>query len=337
MINHKKSAILVGVIIVGLMISFIALFLGRYGIEKDEIIKLLSDSSYRNTATTSKIVIFKIRLPRILISLLVGSALSVAGTSYQSIFMNPMVSPNLLGVTSGAGFGASVAILLGASSAGIQLAAFIAGLATVALTYGISYAVGKKSTNSITTIILAGMVVSSLFNAFISVSKFLADPNDTLPEITFWLMGSLSGVTMADFADLALPIVLGLIPLFLLRWKMNLMALGEEEAMSIGLNTKRTRVIIVLSSTMIVSASVAVCGIIGWIGIVIPHISRMLVGPDNRWLIPISFSIGGIYLLIIDTIARTLVPIEIPLSILTSIIGAPFFVYLMFKQKGAWT
>lgn len=331
--NRKYIWLLLVVLI---LLGLGALFLGRYTLEPSEVIAMLLDHSYEGLSKSSKVVLFNIRLPRVLTAIWVGAALAVSGATYQSTFMNPMVSPNLLGVTSGAGFGASLAILLGLDQYMVQVFAFVFGILTVGLTYGISHHLSKKFSTGIVTMILSGMVIGSLFNAFISLAKFLADPNASLPEITFWLMGSLSGVSIKDFYFVAIPIAIGVIPLILLRWKLNMLALGDDDAKAMGVSTSKLRLVLVISSTMIVSAGVSLCGIIGWIGVVIPHIARLLVGSDNRYLIPVSLLIGGGYLLIIDTLARVMLPVEIPLSILTAIIGAPFFIYLMMGKKEVW-
>jgi len=279
-------------------------------------------------------VIFEIRLPRIMAAMLVGAGLAISGASFQGLFRNPLISPQILGVTSGAGFGAAIAILIWNNSFIIQLSALLFGLFAVAMTYGISKMVKGTST---LVLVLAGMAVGAFLSALISLTKYVADPYEKLPAIVFWLMGSLSSVSNKDVLMVSLPILIGMIILLLIRWKINILAMGDEEASSLGIDTKRLTAIIVICCTIVTASSVCLSGIIGWVGLIIPHIGRMLVGPDHKALLPACVSIGAFYLLLVDNCARTLIASEIPLGILTAIVGAPFFVYLLRKSGMGWS
>ncbi|MBO4914003.1 MAG: iron ABC transporter permease [Oscillospiraceae bacterium] len=280
---------------------------------------------------TEAAVVLNIRLPRILCAILVGAALSAAGASYQGMFRNPMVSPDLMGASTGAGFGAALAILLGAGYWGITLTAFCFGLAAVALAYLVSR---FSRLNATLALVLAGVMISSLFSACTSFVKLVADTQDQLPAITYWLMGSLSSVKAEDMAFAAIPILLGLTTLVLLRWRVNLLTVSEAEARSLGLRSGRLRLAVILAATLVTSASVSVSGMIGWVGLVIPHFCRMLFGYDYRRLIPASILMGGTFLLLVDDLARVVTSSEIPLGILTSFVGAPVFLWLIL-QGGA--
>ena len=244
-----------------------------------------------------------------------------------------MVSPDILGAATGASFGAALAILFGASALMIQVSAFCFGLAAVAAAYFASSVLTRQSGGATLTLVLTGMVVSALFSAFISIVKFVGDPYDTLPTITFWLMGGLTYVTKGDLFIMLIPFAAGMIPLLLLRWRLNILSFDDEEASSLGVDTKKTRAVIILCATLMSSSAVAVGGMIGWVGLIVPHIARMLTGPDYSRMLPCSMLTGGLFLLIVDDIARCLFAQEIPLGVLTAIIGAPFFLYLMFRGK----
>ncbi len=278
-------------------------------------------------------VIFRIRLPRILAAMLVGAGVSIAGASFQGLFKNPLVSPDLLGVASGAGFGAALGILLSGRPMVIQASAFLAGIIAVAITYAISRM--YRSTVML-VLVLSGIIVGALFSALISLIKYVADPYDTLPAIVFWLMGSLASVTGRDLEMAALPILAASMVLFIIRWRINLLAMGDDEARTLGVNTKRMTKIIIICATMITASAVCISGLIGWVGLVVPHMGRMLVGPDFRKLMPASALIGAAFLLTVDNLSRTVFPTEIPLGILTAIIGAPVFAWLLGRKKVGW-
>lgn len=285
--------------------------------------------------TSEELVVFKMRLPRIIGALLVGGALGMAGAAFQGMFRNPMVSPDLLGASAGAGFGAACAMLAAAPVAVISGSAFVGGLIAVFLTYLISIAVGKGSSNVI-VLVLAGVVIKAMFEALISVTKYVADPYSQLPGITFFLMGGLSSLTWSDIGMLCVPVLVCGIVLYGLRWRINILSLDDDESRALGVEAGRIRVVVIVCATLMTAVSVAVTGIIGWVGLVIPHFMRMLFGPDSRRLLPASFLGGAFYLVLMDNIARGLFPMEIPIGILTALVGAPVFVTLLIKYKGGW-
>jgi iron complex transport system permease protein len=266
---------------------------------------------------------------------MVGAALSVSGAVFQGIFRNPLVSPSILGVTSGASFGAMLAIFLTGSSAwAVGSSAFLWGLIAVFL----AYQIGRRGGNSVTSLVLAGVIISALFTAGTSFLKYRADPYQQLPAMVFWTMGSFNAIVWADATRASSLIVLGMACIYVLRWWLNPMALSDEDAMALGIDVPRARFIYILITTLIVAASVAACGNIGWVGLVVPHMARIIVGSDHDALIPFSALSGGIFMLVMDTLARVLPGGEIPVGILTSLIGAPFFAYLLItnERKGAW-
>lgn len=336
--KNRNSIILISLIILPIIAFAISIATGRYAISIEQFLEIIISRINNNQlalSTDASTVLFNIRLPRIFAAMLVGAALSSSGAVYQGTFRNPMVSPDILGASAGAGFGASLGILLSFNSFEIQITSFLFGLLAVSLSYFISK-ITSRGSDSILILVLTGMVISTLFKSFISISKYTADPYSKLPAITFWLMGGLSTITMADVKLVLIPFLMGTIPLILIRWKINLLSFGEEESKALGINTKRFRLIIIICSTLLTSASVSVSGMIGWIGLVIPHLARMIVGPNFKVLLPATFLIGSAYLLLVDDIARGLFSAEIPLGILTSLIGAPFFIYLLVKGKKGW-
>lgn len=308
---------------------FGSVLLGRFSVTPKELFRLLlsrlteTEQGWRDGAEN---VVFQIRLPRVAAAALIGAALAAAGVSYQGMFRNPMVSPDILGASTGAGFGAALAILLGAGYFGISMSAFVFGLLAVAAAYLVSC---MSRTNQTIALILAGMMVSSLFSAGTSYIKLVADTQQQLPAITYWLMGSLSSIKPRDVLFLVIPVTLGLVPLLILSWRMNLLTLGEEEARSMGVNTRLLRFTVILCATLLTASSVAVSGMIGWVGLVIPHFCRMLFGYDYRRLIPAAALFGASFLIIVDDIARLATAGEIPLGILTAFVGAPIFLYLI--------
>jgi iron complex transport system permease protein len=278
-------------------------------------------------------VFFNVRLPRIILACLVGTSLAASGAAYQGVFQNPLAAPDILGASSGAATGATLAILLRLSRFMITLFAFFASLLAITLVMFIgNRAQGKK----VLGLILAGLMISSLCNAGISFMKLVADPNNVLPEIVYWLMGSLAKTKPSDISFVLLPISLGLAPLFIFRWRINLLTLSEDEAQSMGVPVRRTRAMVIISSTLITAAAVSVSGIIGWAGLVIPHLTRRLVGNDYRQLMPASMLFGALFLMVIDDISRNLFATEIPLGILTSLVGAPFFLWLITRKGDLW-
>jgi len=306
-----------------------SLLVGRYALSPGQLIHMLWTRITGGAADwpiSDDKVVFAVRLPRVAAAALVGAALAVSGAAYQGMFRNPMVSPDILGASTGAGFGAAVAILLGAGYFGISAAAFCCGLLAVAAAWLVSR---LSKADQAVALILAGMMISSLFSAGTSFVKLVADTQQQLPAITYWLMGSLSSIKDKDVVFLAIPVALGMIPLFFLRWRMNLLTVGEEEAQSMGVNTRRLRGAVIVCATLLTSASVAVSGMIGWVGLVIPHFCRMLFGYDYRRLIPAGALFGAAFLLAVDDIARLVTTGELPLGILTAFVGAPLFLYLI--------
>ncbi|WP_054952824.1 FecCD family ABC transporter permease [Flaviflexus massiliensis] len=279
----------------------------------------------------AQLALVRVWLPRVIIAMMVEAAPAMSGAVFQGLFKNPVVSPNILGTTSGASFGAALGIMVGAAAVGIQLFAFLGGLVAVLLVAGMNAAVSKRA-QSIATLILCGMLVSSLFSALVSLLNFVADTETQLPAITFWLMGSLAGTMLSDLSMLYLFLpVAGL--LLAVRWKVNLLALGDDEARMLGVNVRFYRWLIIGCATLLTSLSVSVAGAIGWVGLVVPHLARMLVGPNYGRLLPASLSLGASFLLVVDTVARMLFTVEVPLGILTAIIGAPFFFILLLRAK----
>lgn len=306
-----------------------SLLVGRYALSPGQLVHMLWTRITGGAADwpiSDDKVVFAVRLPRVAAAALVGAALAVSGAAYQGMFRNPMVSPDILGASTGAGFGAAVAILLGAGYFGISAAAFCCGLLAVAAAWLVSR---LSKADQAVALILAGMMISSLFSAGTSFVKLVADTQQQLPAITYWLMGSLSSIKDKDVVFLAIPVALGMIPLFFLRWRMNLLTVGEEEAQSMGVNTRRLRGAVIVCATLLTSASVAVSGMIGWVGLVIPHFCRMLFGYDYRRLIPAGALFGAAFLLAVDDIARLVTTGELPLGILTAFVGAPLFLYLI--------
>jgi iron complex transport system permease protein len=280
-------------------------------------------------------VILQIRGPRVLAAVLVGAALAIAGTAFQGLFRNPLVSPDLLGASSGAALGAVLGIYFSLSVLAIEVLAFVGGLAAVAAVYVIGSTV--RARDPILVLVLTGVVIGALLGAGVGLVKYVADPYNQLPAMTFWLLGSLAATTAADLIPLFGPIAVGTLILFALRWRMNVLSLPDEEARALGLPTGPLRVAVVAAATLVTSASVATAGIIGWVGLVVPHIARTLVGPDFARLIPTAALLGGGFLLIIDTVARTAASTEIPLGILTAVVGTPFFIWLLAGVSKTWS
>lgn len=328
----KKFKIKFTILVVIFIVVFFGSFmLGRYPVSPPELMKIILSGIIdisQSWPDAAENVIFQIRLPRVLAAAIIGAALSIAGVSYQGMFQNPMVSPDILGASSGAGFGAALAILLGAGYMGISVAAFLFGLAAVMLAYGISRV---SRINATLAMILAGMMIGSLFTSCTSFVKLVADTEQTLPAITYWLMGSLVSIKPQDVAFAIVPIIAGSVPLFLLKWRMNLLTVGEEEAQAMGINTRALRLVVIVCATLLTASSVAISGMIGWVGLVIPHFCRMIFGYDYRKIIPASALFGATFLMVVDNIARLATTAEIPLGILTSFVGAPIFVYLILK------
>lgn len=320
------------------VISFFASFLiGRYPVEPSTVYNIIRTSVLRlpaQWADTLVTIVMEVRLPRILAALLVGGALSISGASYQTLFKNPMVSPDILGVSAGAGFGAALTMLYGCSWWQTQLSAFCFGTLAVAAAYCISRLFGG---NNLTILVLAGVVVSSLFQALLSIVKTLADPDDALPSITFWLMGSLGKADRQDVLVLLPAALLSLGLLYFFRHQINTLAAGEEEAASMGVNVPLVKLAVIISSTLLTVCSVSICGIIGWIGMVVPHIARLIVGASYSKLASTSFLIGGLFLLLIDNLIRGSFGVDLPLGVVTALVGTPVFVLLLSRTRKVWS
>lgn len=335
---NKKVPLWVKLAIVASLagIMLLSFALGRYPINPAELVQTLGGLVFDPASVDPKMAtaLINIRLPRILVVVMVGAALAVAGASYQGMFKNPLVSPDLLGASAGASLGACLALLLDLSSIYVQLFAFIGGMTAVAGAVWLNRMVNKY--DAILGLVLGGILVSTLFQSCTSLVKFMADANDKLPAITFWLMGSFSRIDQSDFWMILAPMAAGFVLLMLERWKLNVLSFGEEEAKSLGINTKRVRLIVIFASTLIVSCSVAVSGIVGWAGLVIPHLARAVVGPNYKVLLPASMLIGASYLLLVDDVARLVSSTEIPIGILTAILGVPFFIFIFRHNMKGW-
>ncbi len=287
-----------------------------------------------DTPLVARNIVLNVRLPRVVAAAMIGGALAISGTAYQGLFRNPMVSPDILGASTGASFGAALALLLSLGNMPVRAAAFAGGLAAVFITYAAARYIGRGS-SQVLLLVLCGMIVSALFQAFVSAIKYTADPDSKLPEITYWLMGSIAKVTWSDLRLFAIPFVLGVVPLLALRWRFNILAFGDEEAESLGVNAAALRLVSIVCATLLAASCVAISGVIGWVGLIMPHVVRFIAGPDNRIVVPLSVILGGAFLIAVDTACRSLMPSEIPLGILTSIIGAPlFFLILLRTQQG---
>lgn len=328
------------IMIVMLMITFfVSLFMGRYIVSPKVVLEILHSHIFKinlNMYEVERSVVLGIRLPRTILSLLIGAGLAISGTTFQGLFKNPLVSPDVLGVSSGAGFGVALGILIFNNSTFTSLSAFIFGIVSVALTFLLAK---NKNKVSVLSLVLSGIVVSSIFSSLISLVKYVADPYDKLPAITYWLMGSFAKTSFKDIRLVIVPIMAGIIILLLLRWRINILSLGDEEANSLGVNPVKIRLIAIICATIITASSVTVVGVIGWVGLVIPHIARRIVGVDHKNLLPASGIIGAIFLTIVDIVARTATSVEIPIGILTALIGAPFFGYLLKRNRkvtGDW-
>ena len=315
----------------------LALSVGPYPLRLNDILNAAARLfGHEDGAMASgEIVFMRVRLPRVAAAILVGAALAGAGTAYQTLFRNPLVSPDILGVSTGAGLGAVLGILLSLPVAGIQMLAFLLGLATVALVYLIAAAL--RGHDRTLVLVLSGVVIGALAGACISLVKILADPYDQLPAITFWLLGSLAGVKLSDLALVAPLVLIGLVPLVLLRWRIGVLSLGDDEARALGVDVPRLRLLVIGAATLMTASVVAISGVIGWIGLMIPHIARMIVGPNFARLLPAAMLLGASFMLLVDTLARTMARIETPLGILTAVLGAPFFLWLLARGRKSWS
>ena len=320
-------------IILPIITAVLALGIGRYLISPSDVVAAIVGRFTGNSGLSDMVVntVWNLRIPRILLALLVGAGLSAAGCAFQSLFANPLATPDTLGVASGASFGAALGILLGLDLLGMQLTSFFMGALAVALTWLGGSGKGK----GLSSVVLSGIMMGSLFNALVSLVKYVADAETQLPAITYWLMGGLNTAGYQSLKFGAPPIILGITVLYLIRWRMNLLPLSEDEAKSSGINIYVLRAITIVCATMITASCVSMCGQVGWVGLLIPHMCRMKFGSNHLSLIPASISFGAVFMVIVDTVARTMTAAEIPVSILTAIVGAPFFIILM-RKSGGW-
>lgn len=316
----------------------LSLFWGRYELPWQEGVALLwqwiTNAPLTNEQETQLTVMLDIRLPRLIAAIAIGAALAVSGAAFQGLFMNPLVSPGVLGVLSGAAFGAALGMLFGVEWLVIQVASFVGALAALLLALWLGR---DKEEPGMVRLVLAGMIVGSLFTALLSVIKYMADPYDKLPAIVYWLMGSLSMIDGATIAVLAPLMLVGVLLLIAYGRVLNVMSMGEDEAKTLGIPVKQTRLIILVLAALLGAVTVTLAGMIGWVGLVIPHLVRLVIGADNRWLLPYSAVAGGLYLLLIDNVSRLLLTSEIPLGILTALIGLPVFAWLLHRGRRVWS
>ena len=336
MSRRRFAALMAGLCAALLALFMLSFVLGRYDVPLAEVARVLLSRILpmeKTWSSSMEAVVLQIRLPRILLAMLVGAGLSLAGAAYQSVFGNPMAAPDILGASSGACFGAALAILLGLGKGGVTASAFAFSMLTVLLVF----LVGRRTRGARAVgILLAGVMVSSLFSSGTSYLKLVADPGNELPAITYWLMGSLASARLGDVAFALIPMALGALPLLLMRWQINLLTLGEDEAASMGVNTSLLRALVILCATLLTASSVAASGMIGWVGLVIPHLCRRMTGSDCRRLLPASMVMGAGFLLLVDNVSRNLAATEVPIGILTAFVGAPFFIYLMTRKENVW-
>jgi len=320
-------------IVAPLLVGFFCICIGRMELSVGTVFSIVKDAVFGTVdKTTQTSTVLNIRIPRILLAGLCGAALSLSGCVFQSLFRNPLATPDTVGVASGASFGAALGILLGGGNVVIQLTSFLAGLLSVGFTY-LGGSGRRKGENSL---VLSGIMVGSLFSALVSLVKFLADSETELPAITYFLMGSLANANYPSLLVGVIPVIIGMVILVLLRWRLNLLTLSDEEVMTMGVQLKKLRLVTILCATLMTSAAVSMCGQVGWVGLLVPHMCRMIFKNNHLSLVPATISFGAVFMMIVDTLARSLTTQEIPVSVLTAIIGAPFFVFLL-KKKGGWT
>ncbi len=313
-------------------VCVVALGIGRYEVSSPRVVQILISSltSTSLDGTTETNVVILVRLPRVLLALLVGGGLAIAGAALQATFRNPLVSPEIIGVSSGASLGGALALLLGGGSLLLVGSAFVFGMAALGVLFAVT--VTRHGTPML-MVVLGGVVTGSLFSALVSLVTYLADPYTELPAIVFWLLGSVATATFAKVGIAVAPILAGAGLLVLLRWRINVLSLGDEDAASLGVRPGPLRWVVLSAAALVVAGAVAVSGVVSWVGLVIPHLARMWVGPDNRILLPVSFLLGATYLVVVDTLARSVTAAEIPLGVLTALIGAPAFLVLLRRHR----
>jgi iron complex transport system permease protein len=334
----SARTMLYGACLAGLLaLAILALGVGRYPVSAQEILGLLGAKIAGGThgvPATAEAIVFDVRGPRVLAAMLIGASLAAAGAAYQGMFRNPLVSPDILGVSAGAALGAVLAIFLSLDLFLTQSFAFAGGLAAVALVY----AVGSRMRghDPLLALVLTGVVIGALLGSAIALLKYLADPHNQLPAMTFWLLGSLASVSPGDLLGASVFSAAGLVPMALLRWRINLLSLPDDEARALGVETRHLRILVVACATLMTAAAVAISGIIGWVGLIIPHAARLLVGPDFGRLLPLAMLMGAAFMLGVDTLCRTVAPIELPPGVLTALIGTPFFLWLFAFARRSW-
>lgn len=339
--RRRELAVLLGLAAALVAAVLLSLVFGRFSIPLATVLDVvrhhLTGYQLEPEQIQAGAVITSVRLPRVCLAVIVGAALSTSGAAYQGLFRNPMVSPDVLGVSSGAGAGASLAILWGWPSLSVQALAFAFGLGAVTLVIFVAKVVGRDGGNSVLILILAGIVISALFSALGSLVKYLGANDQQLMEMVLWLLGSLArtGGWLSVLTAL-IALIAGVLPLYLLRWKINAMSFGEEEARALGINVGRLRLIIIICATLLTASAVSLCGLIGWVGLIIPHMSRFMVGPNHRILLPTAMLGGGFFMLVADNFARVVVRGELPIGILTAFIGAPLFIYILCRGRRDW-
>jgi len=331
--KFKDTLLILLLVLAPLGFVFASLFVGRYGLSASEVIYSLTNTlglTDYDLTVEAQTVVLQLRAPRAIAAAFVGAGLAVSGAAFQGVFRNPLVNSGLLGVSNGAGFGAAVAIIFFGTQIAIYGLAFAFGVFAVALSYWIARIYKAVPT---VMLILGGTIVSAIFSALLTMLKFMADVNSQLPAIVYWLMGSVASVNYGDFWTL-IPITLGSVILLFLGWRINVISMGDKEARTMGIDVGICKIMIIIAATLATSGAVCIAGVVGWVGLVIPHIGRMLVGNDNRKLLPVAISLGASFMVLIDTVSRSISASEIPLGVLTALIGAPFFIFLLKKTKG---
>ncbi|HML21951.1 MAG TPA: iron ABC transporter permease [Aggregatilinea sp.] len=337
-VERRQAVLYILLLVLPLPLAVYTIGLGRYEIAPGDVVRALADwvTVGHNASDLPDLaydIVIRVRLPRIAAAMLIGGNLAVTGAAFQGIFRNPLVDSNILGVTSGAGFGAALMLLLKGSTLEVQMSAFFFGMLAVLAAYAASR---LYHTAPLLMLTLVGIVIGSFFSSLTSLLKYVADPLDALPAITYWLMGGLTSVTQRDLPMLGLISITGMISLWLVRWRLNVLSMGDSEALALGLNPTRLKVIIILFSTLMTAAAVSVGGVIGWVGLVVPHAARTLVGPSHLRLIPATIAMGMVFLLLIDTLSRTMLPGEVPLGVFTGIVGAPLLLIILRVNKTGW-
>ena len=316
-------------------LAVLAFAVGAYPVSPHDLFAALGLGHGVSVSDAAQTVIWQIRGPRVLAAILVGAALASSGAAYQGLFRNPLVSPDILGVSSGAALGAVLGIYLSMPVLWIEGASFAGGLVAVGMVYGVAAAI--RGRDPVLVLVLTGVVIGALLGSGVALLKFLADPLNQLPAITFWLLGSLASFNRTDLLVLAPTVLVALVPLALLRWRLDVMSLGEEEATSLGVDVRLVRIAAIIGATLMTAAAVSVSGIVGWVGLLVPHLARLIVGPAFARLLPMTIVLGAAYLLAVDTLARTMGAVELPLGVLTAVIGTPVFLWLLARgRRGAW-